>query len=91
MSETVRKENFPMEMVQPEKLEEAKAVIRKLFARNRFIQVVAEGKTARIRTDENSFIPVMMKRDVIVPVLQSAGFDHVTLDLEGAPAVPGGN
>ena len=56
-----------------------------------FIQIVAEGKTARIRTDENSFIPVMMKRDVIVPVLQDAGFDHVALDLEGVSAVRRGN
>ena len=76
-----------MKMVQPERLKEAKTVIQKLFARNRFIQIVAEGKTARIRTDENSFIPVMMKRDVIVPVLQDAGFDHVALALEGVSAV----
>ena len=76
-----------MKMVQPEKLKKARAVVQKLLTRNRFIQIVAEGKTARIRTDENSFIPVMMKRDVIVPVLLDAGFDHVALDLEGVPAV----
>ena len=76
-----------MKMVQPEKLKKARAVVQKLLTRNRFIQIVAEGKTARIRTDENSFIPVMMKRDVIVPVLQDAGFDHVALDLEGVSAV----
>ena len=80
-----------MERIQPERLKEAKTVIQKLFARNRFIQIVAEGKTVRIRTDENSFIPVMMKRDVIVPVLQDAGFDHVALDLEGVSAVRRGN
>ena len=78
-----------MERIQPERLKEAKTVIQKLFARNRFIQIVAEGKTARIRTDENSFIPVMM--NVIVPVLQDAGFDHVALDLEGVSAVRRGN
>ena len=33
----------------------------------------------------------MMKRDVIVPVLQDAGFDHVALDLEGVSAVRRGN
>ena len=76
-----------MKMVQPEKLKKARAVVQKLLTRNRFIQIVAEGKTARIRTDENSFIPVMMKRDVIVPVLLDAGFDHVALDLEGVSAV----
>ena len=80
-----------MKMVQPEKLKKAKAVVQKLLTRNRFIQIVAEGKTARIRTDENSFIPVMMKRDVIVPVLLDAGFDRVALDLEGVPAVRRGN
>ena len=76
-----------MEMIQPEKLKEARAVIKTLLARKRSVQIVADGKTARIRTDENSFIPVMMKRDVIVPVLQDAGFDHVALDLEGVSAV----
>ena len=75
-----------MERIQPEKLKAAKAVVQKLFARNRFIQIVAEGKTALIRTDENSFIPVMMKRDVIVPVLQDAGFEHIALELEGVPS-----
>ena len=80
-----------MKMVQPEKLKKASAVVQKLLTRNRFIQIVAEGKTARIRTDENSFIPVMMKRDVIVPMLQDAGFDHVALDLEGVSAVRRGN
>lgn len=80
-----------MKMVQPEKLKKARAVVQKLLTRNRFIQIVAKGKTARIRTDENSFIPVMMKRDVIVPVLLDAGFDHVALDLEGVPAVRRGN
>ena len=80
-----------MKMVQPEKLKKASAVVQKLLTRNRFIQIVAEGKTARIRTDENSFIPVMMKRDVIVHVLQDAGFEHVALDLEGVPAVRRGN
>ncbi|HJH04299.1 MAG TPA: hypothetical protein K8W19_09780 [Victivallis vadensis] len=80
-----------MKMVQPEKLKKARAVVQKLLTRNRFIQIVAEGKTARIRTDENSFISVMMKRDVIVPVLLDAGFDHVALDLEGVPAVRRGN
>ena len=80
-----------MERVQPEKLEKARAVVQKLLTRSRFIQIAADGKTARIRTDENSFIPVMMKRDVIVPVLLDAGFDHVALDLEGVPAVRRGN
>ena len=80
-----------MEKVQPEKLEKARAVVQKLLTRSRVIQIAADGKTARIRTDENSFIPVMMKRDVIVPVLLDAGFDHVALDLEGVPAGRRGN
>lgn len=75
-----------MEMIQPEKQKEARAVIKTLLVQNRSIQIVANNKTARIRTDENSFIPVMMKRAVIISVLLDAGFDHVALDLEGAPS-----
>lgn len=75
-----------MEMIQPEKLKEARAVIKTLLARKRSVQIVADGKTARIRTDENSFIPVIMKRDTIVSVLQTAGFEHIALELEGVPS-----
>ncbi|MBS1368379.1 MAG: hypothetical protein HPZ91_00340 [Lentisphaeria bacterium] len=65
-------------------LKHVEALLRKQLPRNCPIQITGEGETVRIRTDENCFITVMMKRDIIVPVLLDAGFKHVALDLEGA-------
>ena len=85
-----RQENSPAAIVPPEKLERARRVLRQLLPCRPAIQIVAEGGTARLRTGENHFLALMMKRDVVVPVLLDAGFDHVALDLEGLPEDCGG-
>ena len=70
-------------------LKNTEAVLRKLLPRNCPVQMTEESGTIRIKTDENCFITVMMKRDIIVPALLDAGFKHVALDLEGASNAPG--
>ena len=68
-------------------LKSTEALLRKLLPRNCPVQMTEESGTVRIKTDENCFITVM-KRDIIVPALLDAGFEHVALDLEGASNAP---
>lgn len=70
-------------------LKNTEALLRRQLPRNCPIQITEDGETVRIKTDENCFIMVMMKRDIIVPALLDAGFKHVALDLEGASNAPG--
>ena len=66
-----------------EKLATARKFLRKQLVSTGTLRLVAEGVSVRIEAAESDFITILMRRDLIIPVLRDAGFEHVSLDLEG--------